>query len=88
MNKFYFDTGVSPKSGSPLYADQVWRGGTKQIPFEADAPKNATLMFLCNKPDLPESKIPNVIVREVFNTSMVSKYAYFRIFENQCDDHE
>lgn len=64
----------------PLYADQVWRGGTKQIPFEADAPPKARLMFLCDDPNLSESTLPNVIVKEVFNTSMTSKYAYFNIW--------
>ncbi len=31
LNRFWFNTGVRPESGSPLYADQQWRGGTKQI---------------------------------------------------------
>jgi hypothetical protein len=79
MNTFYFDTGVTPNNNPNLWADQVWRNGTKQIPFDADAPKNARLLFLCPNSDLPESKIPGVIVREVFNTSMCSKYAYFSI---------
>lgn len=79
MNKFYFNTGVRLKSGSSLWKDQVWRNGTKQIPFECEAPENATLMFLCHNPDLPESKIPGVIVCKVYNSSMTSDYAYFRI---------
>lgn len=79
MHTFYFDTGVKPWNNPNLWADQVWRGGTKQIPFDADAPEDAVLMFLCDNPDLPEAKSPNVIVREVFNTSLCSKYAYFTI---------
>jgi len=80
MNKFYFNTGVRPGSGSKLWKDQVWRNGTKQIPLECDAPENATLMFCCDNPNLPESKLKNFIVCEIFNSSMCSKYAYFRIY--------
>jgi hypothetical protein len=35
--------------------------------------------MLCNDPNLPESKRYDVIVREVFNTDMMSKYAYMSI---------
>jgi hypothetical protein len=78
MKTFYFNTGVRP-GASPLYGKQIWKDGTKQIPFDVeDVPENASLMFLCNNPELPESKISCVIVREVFNTDMCSKYAYFR----------
>ena len=83
MRTMYFDTGVTPHGHKPpitLYKDQVWRNGTKQIPFDVDAPENATLMFACDNPDLPESKIPNVIVREMFNTSMLSRFAYLRVY--------
>lgn len=79
LNKFYFNTGVRPESGSPLWKDQIWRNGTMQIPFECDAPEDAVLMFLCWNPNLPESKIPGVIVCKVYNSSMESDYAYFRI---------
>lgn len=88
MNTFYFDTGVKPYcencfglNGKPigLYGRQVWRGGTKQIPFDYDAPLNATFLFACDNPDLGESKLENVIVREIFNSDLLSKYAYFRI---------
>jgi hypothetical protein len=82
MNKFYFNTGVVPHGHNPpipLCKGQVWLGGTKQIPFDADAPEDAELLFLCDNPDLPESKLDNVIVREVSNTSMVSRFAYFQV---------
>ena len=81
MNTFYFNTGVLPQNTNGLTKGQVWRDGTKQIPFDCDAPENAELMYLCNNPKLDIIKCPNVIVREVFNTSMVSKYAYFKIKE-------
>lgn len=91
LNQFYFNTGVLYANYPYLYGDQVNRGGTKQIPFQADAPQDAHLMFLCDNPNLPESTIPGVIVREVFNTSMCSKYAYFRlpgIHKDTADDDE
>ena len=78
MNTFYFNTGVK-QSYNNLTNGQVWKNGVKQIPFDADAPKNASLLFLCDSPDLSESKLKDVIVKEVFNTSLVSKYAYFRV---------
>jgi len=79
MNTFYFNTGVTPQNNQNLWRDQVWKNGVKQIPFDADAPSDAELLFLCNNPHLPEADTPNVLVREVFNTSMCSKYAYFRL---------
>ena len=83
LNQFWFNTGVRPdptaKPPIGLYADQQWRGGTKQIPFYADAPENAHHQFLCDDPDRPEGKIDGWMVRPVYNTSMVSKYCYFRV---------
>jgi hypothetical protein len=85
LNKFYFNTGVRPtlREGSEiisikLFRDQVWKGGTKQIPFECEAPEGSVLMFCCDIPDLPESKIDGVIVCEIFNSSIISKYAYMK----------
>jgi hypothetical protein len=82
MKTFYFNTGVRP-GASPLYGNQIWRNGTKQIPFGVsdNIPDNASLMFLCSNPNLPESKIPSVVVEPVFNTDMCSKYAYFKVFK-------
>ena len=81
MKTFYFDTGVKPSSGSSLFGRQVWRNGTKQIPFTCDAPENAVFMFASNFTDLPESNNPNVIVREILDNGpdgMLSKFAYFK----------
>lgn len=82
LNKFYFNTGVKPGT-APLYADHVWRNGTMQIPFECEAPKDAELMFCCDNPNLSESKIPNIIVCKMFNTSILSEYAYMRIYNKE-----
>lgn len=85
MNTFYFNTGVRPNEINNFPYDyhkevgNVISGGVLQCPFECDAPKDAELLFLCGNPDLLESKADNVIVCEVFNTSIMSKYAYFRI---------
>lgn len=81
MNTFYFNTGVK-QSYNNLTNGQVWKNGVKQIPFDADAPKNASLLFLCDSPDsidLSESTSEGIIVREVLNTVLLSKYAYFRV---------
>jgi hypothetical protein len=57
----------------------VIRGGTLQIPFDCDAPEDATFLFACDKSDLPESTASNVKVCEIFNSNIGSKFAYFRI---------
>lgn len=80
MRTMYFDTGVRPYNSPILHEGQVWRNGTKQIPFDVDAPENASLILLCDNPELPEYQCDNIIVREVFNTAMISKYAYLRIY--------
>ena len=78
MKTFYFNTGVTIVAP---YGKQVRRGGTNQIPFDVsgDMPDNVSLMFLSDNPELPESKNANVIVTPVFNTDIISKYAYFKI---------
>lgn len=81
LETFYFDTGCRPINSPKLYKDQVWRNGTKQIPFKVAAPKGSTLLFLCDNPDLPEGKVLGVIVKEA-QSSMLSRYAYMRLPEN------
>ena len=81
MNTFYFNTGVKPWNCNGLSKGEVWKNGEKQIPFDCEAPENARFMFACDNPDLPESKYSSVKVFEIFNTSLCSKYAYFRIIE-------
>jgi len=87
MNTFYFNTGVNPTTiHNPEFpyeyhkkVGNVIKGGVLQIPFDCNAPKNAKLMFLCSDPELDEGKQSNVLIVEVFNTSMCSKYAYFKV---------
>lgn len=83
MNTFYFNTGVKPENSGGLYANQVWRDGVKQIPFECDAPENAQFRFSCDANDMPQSKLDNWIVVEIKrpNPCISSKYAYFFVPE-------
>ena len=83
MATFYFNTGVRPenvKDWKGLYGNQILRD-TVLIPFECDAPENAVFMFACDHNDLPDSKAPNCIVREIKqpNKGMASKFAYFKV---------
>lgn len=84
MNTFYFNTGVQtrnipnfPYEYHKKIGDVISSNGVLQRPFDCDAPKNAILKFLCNNPNLDNEKGNGVEVFEIFNTSLVSKYAYF-----------
>lgn len=81
---YYFNTGVKPESGSKLFGCQVWKGGTKQIPFICeDVPDNATFLFACDNENLPEAKESNVVVKRILDNKpggLVSNFAYFRVF--------
>ena len=84
MSTFYFNTGVNPYKVSNFPYEYHRKNnhvinGTLLIPFDCDAPKNAQLMYLCDNSELESSKCDNIIVREVFNTTMCSKYAYFMV---------
>lgn len=80
MKTFYFNTGVTIVAP---YGNQVRRGGVNQIPFDVsdEVPDDAELMYLCDNPELPDSKRPRVMVVPVYNTDMISKYAYFKTKE-------
>ena len=84
MKTFYFNTGVRPFIHNPpvkLSAGQIMKGGTMQIPFDCeDVPEGAIFKFACENKDLRESKYPNYIVREIHNSTLIAKYAYFQIF--------
>ena len=77
MNTFYFNTGVKYSDYPYILDGQVYKGGTKQIPFDCEAPETAKLLYLCDNPNLESSKNENIGVYPVFNTTMCSKYAYF-----------
>jgi len=84
MKTFYFDTGVKRElhSNLILMKGQFWSSNNvKIIPFDCDdVPDNAFFKFACDNPNLPESKLKNWIVREIHNSTLVSKYAYFWIY--------
>lgn len=82
---FYFNTGVRvfvmeyADMGKPKYyapTDKIING-QRHIPFDCDnVPKGSTFAFACDNPNLhPEA---GYIVREMHNTTMCSKYAYFK----------
>ena len=79
MKTFYFNTGVqSYMVILPLMKGHIIKGGTMQIPFDCDdVPNKATFLYAQDTP--PEIQHPNIIFREMHNTAMVSKYAFFRI---------
>lgn len=64
MQTFYFNTGVKAEIPTnkrhrpdakpvPLCDGQVWRNGTKQIPFDCEnVPEGATFSFACDNPNL------------------------------------
>ena len=80
MKTFYFDTGVQPYKHNPpvkLSKGQFMRGGTMQIPFDCEnVPENATFLYACDDPDSSRDK--SLIVREIHNSGLCSKFAVFR----------
>jgi len=80
MQTFYFNTGVKPWNTN-VQAETA-RGNKfinneLNVPFDVeDVPEGAQLASLCSNPDV---KGANQIMREVFNTTMCSKYAFFNV---------
>lgn len=88
LRTFYFNTGVRPgipanESHTPntkpvaLGAGEIWRNGTKQIPFECDVPDNARFEFACDNPNV--EGFGHFLVAEIHNSALLSKYAYFQV---------
>jgi hypothetical protein len=77
MKTFYFNTGVRRHTHNPpvkLEPGYVDRNGTMQIPFDCeDVPEGAVFKFACDNPDAA----PGLIVREIHNSALVSRYAFF-----------
>lgn len=77
---FYFDTGVKPYNHTPpvpIMPGNVVRG-TLQIPFDCEnVPDKAVFLYACDAENASLDK--NVICREMKNTNMCSKFAYFRV---------
>lgn len=82
MKTFHFNTGVRPFDHNPPAGMAYMKGfkdsgnGVYVIPFDCeDVPDGAAFKFACDYPDLyPEA---GYIVREIHNSALLSKYAYF-----------
>lgn len=53
--------------------------GVHLISFECkDVPEGATFLFACDSPNLRKDE-KDVIHRKIYNSSLLSEYAYFKI---------
>jgi hypothetical protein len=81
MKTFYFNSGVKPWNTDvkrELAKGHKFVNNELQIPFDCeDVPENASLAFLGNDISLAHK---NLIAREVHNTTMCSKYAFFNVY--------
>ena len=76
MKTFYFNTGVKPENRTHLAKGAVWRG-TMQFPFDCeDVPDGAVFQFASDQ-TAPGDE--HLLRREMHNTTMVSKYAFFKL---------
>lgn len=82
MKTFHFNTGVKPYSHNPpvkISPGYVINGDVMVIPFDCEnVPEGAIFMFACDNLNLKEAGYPNVVVREIFNSKLIFKYAYFQ----------
>lgn len=78
MRKFNFNTGVKIWVNPHIKGGIDSGNGTVVIPFECDVPENATFLYACDNPNL-HPQTPNIIVAEIHNSELASKYAYFNV---------
>ena len=83
MRTFYFDTGVRVYAHTPpvpvMPGNVVSSNGVLQIPFDCDdVPENASFRFACDH-TLPGTE--HLLKREIYNSNLVSKYAFFFVPE-------
>lgn len=81
MQRFNFNTGVRPFKHTPPAGMAFMDGfedsgnGTYVIPFYCeDVPDNAIFQYACDN-DIPGHE--NLLKREIHNSKLMSKYAYF-----------
>ena len=84
MKTFYFNTGVKIWNNPHIPGGIDSGNGTVVIPFDcADVPEGAKQLYCCDSPNITlHPHIPadcDVIVREIHNSKMISKYAYFTV---------
>ncbi len=79
MRTFRFNTGVKIWDNSNISGGIDSGNGTVVIPFSCEnVPSEATFLYACDTPDLClENK--NIIFREIQNSKLLSKYAYFKL---------
>lgn len=82
LQRFMFNTGVQVNAHTPPVAvtpGNVVRDGILQIPFYCeDVPNGAVFMFAC---DSVPPGCEHLLVREMHNTNLLSKYAFFQVRE-------
>ena len=77
MKTFYFNTGIEYHPQRPLAEKAIWRGGTMQFPFDCeDVPNDAVFKFLSDETAPGDEYL---LRREIHNTGMLSKYAFFKL---------
>ena len=76
MKTFIFNTGVkNPKV--LMKGHKLAPNGVMVIPFDCDnVPDNATFKFAADYPELAKN---GIICREIQNSALISKYAFFQI---------
>lgn len=83
MRTFCFDTGAQPYAFDPpskVPKGHIVRGnGVMVIPFDCeDVPEEAVFQFAC---DHRPPDCEHLLMREMFNTKMLSRYAFFLVPE-------
>ena len=77
MTTFRFNTGVKICDNPHIKGGINSGNGTVVIPFDClDVPKDAKFMFACDSKDLEKN---DLICREIHNSELLSKYAYFSV---------
>lgn len=78
MRTFHFNTGVHISVNSAIKGGINSGNGIVVIPFDCkDVPERAIFMYACDK---IEEDTNDAICREIYNSELGSKYAYFTIF--------
>ena len=77
MRTFRFGTGVKA-SFNRIPNTEIDSNGVQYFTFDCEnVPEGSTFLYACDSPDL-EIGNASVIVREIHNSHLLSKYAYFR----------
>jgi hypothetical protein len=83
LRRFQFNTGVRPFDHNPPAGMAFMKGfedsgnGVYVIPFYCeDVPENATFQYACDY-DIPGEE--HLLKREIHNSVLLSKYAFFKI---------